>query len=767
MVVLAALAATLSAPDLTPIENVRKAAGDPVEIVGADGAAKLPVVVENRPEFVWAANFLADTVAEMTGARPKVLRAGNGAADGHAGPALFVGDVVAARKAGLAAPTDSSEAFRVATKDGSVYFLGRGDYAVFDWCERVLDVRFYWPEKPSDMYGEKATDRTFGKCVVKRALPFAVPSVDYDDRPVYGLRHNWPYNNTAWNRVAKGNARFRGMVNVHAPAKWHKEPDAKDHIEIFARNPAGERATSPLLCYGNPATLEYYRQRIDEHIAGQRDSGGIVSKDKVVTVSQWDCDVYCTCDFCKKLMKPELGSSGSGSPVIWGYFTKELSKWMKAKHPDYLISILPYKNTCDVTDGVDFSAEGNVVAVLCTMPGLALLKDGQCKEREESLIRRWAKATGNKVVNWHYSCWPAEFTAAPYVFGETIAAHYRDMRDAESGTFINGPYPANRLSLSAYVWMRCLWNPAIDVQAVYDGFARRMFGKAAVPMRRLVAMQEAGWNRQWAVNRPSMKNVYEVSWPQEDVKEMRRLFAEAKKLSDGDEKTLARIGWYESGFAAFFQEADDVARGDAFAPFMMKKAIAQPVIDGRLDDICWSIAEGRAFVAAMGGGSPATGAATEAKAVWTESGVTFGVRCDDPDAAKIDVSKPTGIPVSSDNVELFIDCSGENGGAFRQLIIDCYGRKATKPDPSKWNTSEVEIATFAGDGFWSVEVYVPYSCLKSFANAKFPTTAANGVVWTGNFSRWRKGGRELTRLNTRGNKWNRDPAAFSRFVFVE
>ena len=125
----------------------------------------------------------------------------------------------------------------------------------------------------------------------------------------------------------------------------------------------------------------------------------------------------------------------------------------------------------------------------------------------------------------------------------------------------------------------------------------------------------------------------------------------------------------ESGFAAFFQEADDVARGDAFAPFMMKKAIAQPVIDGRLDDICWSIAEGRAFVAAMGGGSPATGAATEAKAVWTESGVTFGVRCDDPDAAKIDVSKPTGIPVSSDNMELFIDCSGENGGAFRQLII--------------------------------------------------------------------------------------------------
>ena len=155
------------------------------------------------------------------------------------------------------------------------------------------------------------------------------------------------------------------------------------------------------------------------------------------------------------------------------------------------------------------------------------------------------------------------------------------------------------------------------------------------------------------------------------------------------------------------------------------------------------------------------------KAVWTDKGVTFGVRCDEPGIAAMDLGKPTGIPVVSDNVEIFLDCSGSNNGEFRQLIVDCYGRRATVPDEAKWNTADVKIATFAGAGFWSVEVYVPYSCLKGFPEAAFPTTAANGVVWTGNFARWRVGGKELSRLNTRYNKWNRDPAAFSKFVFVE
>ena len=72
-------------------------------------------------------------------------------------------------------------------------------------------------------------------------------------------------------------------------------------------------------------------------------------------------------------------------------------------------------------------------------PASALVKkQPEVKAHEEELIRRWARATGRKVINWHYSCWPAEFTAAPFVFGETISAHYRDCRDVIAGTFING-----------------------------------------------------------------------------------------------------------------------------------------------------------------------------------------------------------------------------------------------------------------------------------------------------------------------------------------
>ena len=76
----------LDAPDLTPLVNVRDAGGASVEIVGADGAAKLPIVVEDRAELVWAANFLADTIAETAGTRPKVIRERKGKGQGQESP---------------------------------------------------------------------------------------------------------------------------------------------------------------------------------------------------------------------------------------------------------------------------------------------------------------------------------------------------------------------------------------------------------------------------------------------------------------------------------------------------------------------------------------------------------------------------------------------------------------------------------------------------------------------------------------------------------
>ena len=123
---------------------------------------------------------------------------------------------------------------------------------------------------------------------------------------------------------------------------------------------------------------------------------------------------------------------------------------------------------------------------------------------------------------WHYTCWPAEDTPAAYLFGETAQRHFADVRDCVDGVFICGGGEVPRLSLMYYVMMRAMWNPEVDVQAIFDSFAERMFGPAAKPMRRLIALQERGWARRWPNDRLLDGNIYGYSYPPWVVREMKQ-----------------------------------------------------------------------------------------------------------------------------------------------------------------------------------------------------------------------------------------------------
>ena len=728
----------LLAPDLSAPHDLRELPSASVVVSSPDKT--LTIVTADAKNDRWAAHFLADAIEETCGRRPDILVECKGQTCSRK-EGLFIGDVSPNRGWTCALTNESAEAFRVVADGGCVRFLGRADYAVFDWCERALGLRYYCVD---------------GKCAERRES-VVVPAVDYSDRPVFECRKLGNLRQP-WVRAGKSGGVHRGGVNVHAPSRWYADEKLKaTHSDIF------ETGDTPMLCYGNPKTLDYYKLRIDRHIAGLEDSGGIVDTNRhVVTVCQWDAPIRCACEHCRPLYDSRLGRRGEASPIIWGRFLKNLAAWLARAHPDYSISFLPYLNTCEVPQNLKGKRrlkggrrvnglrsqrrarrlEGETEAEVCTMPGLALLKDEACRDREERILRDWQKVTGRKVLNWHYGCWPRERTSAPYLFGKTIRRHCAAMAETSCGAFVCGGDEDPSLTLSMYVWLRCLWNPDVDVEAIYDGFARRMFGPAERPMRAFIALQEDCWNRPWPDESCTARNVFEISYPPEDAARLVVLLREAYSLASkaGAEREKRRIVRYAAGMEPFLSESAALARRKG------RKSVrpGEPVD----------------MVAARSVPRPTPWARTTVVTAVEDDWLCMRVRCEDPAAKRMDFARMTEDFVwGNDSVFFVFDVDGE----LRSEAVFLTGKRRG----ALGSTLESKVSHDANG--WTVEARLHLT----------EEQKRSGRI-LGNVCRWRVGDQRLpkaervpgsryeqSRLDTCFTYPDDDPSAFVEFRLAE
>ena len=744
----AAALADIFAKDLTPLGDVERRDGEIVWV--ENGKAAFPIVADMRNEFVMrAATFLQASVEEMTGVKVKIVRKAAG------GPAVRIA---------TPDPLDSSLVVDVGTN--GVDLACNGPFAAYDFAERLLGVRQYFDDKEG------------GRSVVKTDR-IALPFVRWTDAPVYAFREMHP-NRLPWTYHLRRSLDRYGH-SVHTP-RWITEKDGGDYIktrpEIFELSANGRRGVSNMLCYGNPKTLETYVERIEQDIAGVRPSGRFVSKErKIITVSQDDASLACKCEYCQRLIDPSLGPGGLYAPVLWRHFVPKLSDIVAKRWPDWTISILPYHNTCKCLPDVRFT-NGNVVAWLVTHPGLALLKDRRVKDEEEAKMREWQRCTGRKIINWHYLIYPASYTPAPYLFGDAIVSHYRDMTNVVAGTYVD-QYSIKRKGheLDLYVWFRALWNPWFEPSAVYDGFCERMFGPAAAEMREIVRLTADGWKREWEVPIVSLKAVFGVSYPVEETRRMKALAEKAKAKLAGDALATKRFEFFMYHYWQFFADSEEYASGGAFTPLEVMKTAEPPKVDGVLDDAVWKAAKGSDFVEGINQERvlKAPRDATEMRAVWTPGyGVTFGFRCSEAHMDKVVRSKPPC--VGNDQVEFFIDPSGTGNGGYLQIAVDVNGdamfyksRRGAMP----WKGEGVIAAAKSYGDRWEMEVYVPFESVRGFPGARIPNQGAVNLTWIGNATRMQYGEVPdkqrgyFSRLFTKFNWWNNHTAAFGTFQFKE
>ena len=765
--------------DLNPVTFKPAPTHAPVVLV-EKGQAKAKICLSEQAKsdraLTQAVGELVDAIEKSTGAKLAVV------VGKVEPPAIVIGACAEAAAAGLVGAQMPIEGFAIKTAPNLVFIVGHDEgnlggtpdttspgtaWGVYEFLERFVGVRWYWP-----------TDRG-GRSLVK-ADTLTVAPIHLEDAPAFRKREIWPGCGNPGNGTGqmlgplhtalRSHNSWPILLRVHQP-NWSKVKDyAEQRPTVFQQRTDGTRDVQ-MICYSNPRTLDTYLENIAAYYAGDK-KAAIGISGNAITVSPNDMAVACYCADCRKLWDDAGGNYGTASKVI-ADFTQRLAAKVKERWPDKTVIVLPYMNYTEAPAGYQFA--GNVEVQLCGMPGLAQYKEPSIRDAEQANLDRWLAISGRPVQNWHYSCWPEDKTKAPYQYAHVVRDYYRANRQKLVGTFINGVgdhWPRQHVTL--YAWLKVLWNPDFNVDAAIDEYCRRMYGPATASVRELVQLELDGWEKsRWPGGRLSPKALYEVSYPKATVARMETLLKEARAKVADQPELLARVDYFATPFPAFFEEYRMIVEGVGARVLLVQKVAENPVVDGKLDDAAWAKATPVKLAKGTGKGEVEPLFATEAKAVFTLDGITLGVRCAEPapdQLVRAIKSRDDSLAWWDDNLELFIDVTGKKEGDYYQFIVNPNGAIADFHEhDATWNVAGEKVGVALGDGFWSLEVYLPYA---AFAGLVRPGT---GVEWYGQLTRHRLGDyktnkerpREYTRLNHKFGGPSNNLADFTAFRFVE
>lgn len=609
----------LKVADLTPV-----AAHPPQD------HAPVPIVIDGRPQAVvhvatdqssdklrMLVEELVECIRQRTGAKLQIVDTLPSADS----PAIVIG-ACAETAALIDAATIPLEGFRVLTAPNRVYLVGSTKplpypqegiadkhypyandgtaWAVADFLERFVGVRWYWPAE--------AEGRS-----IPQAASLAIPPTHYADEPVFRLRTHAPdlsYRlpwKSRWSDGGSVPAEFQddaelkkqrrppdangpalpvpaGMkalpmepllaclragtsypysLRVHEPQSYWRRGDKwlADHQELFALKADGTRNTK-VFCYSSPATLAF----LLDGCQTVWDEGGQASwvTASCVTVSPADVAVACHCPACQKLANPGAWQ-GTGSRIM-GDFLRRFAAEVHRRWPDKKVIYLPYWNYAQLPAGCTFPPNLEVMLASNFPQGTAELRDEAARVSADAMLRDWSGAVGGKITTWEYSLSITGWVHAPVQFPHVVQDYYRRNRDVLVGSFLNGGNVTewSRCAPTLYCWMKMLWNPEIDVDAVLDEMCRRMFGPAAAPAHELLRLmidryEQAPWpERMGAAGRVSTP-IYLATWPPEVVDRMQALRRQAEALVPEHSVERKRLKYWLWAFDAFLAEAEERA----------------------------------------------------------------------------------------------------------------------------------------------------------------------------------------------------------------
>jgi hypothetical protein len=592
-------AEALPVSDLTPVKVHEIPKHQPVEIVKRGRPRAKVFVAETRgtQNLNLLVSKLVETIKLSTGAELQVADAMPPAGQ----PTIVIGDCADSRRAGINPELIPIEGFEVKTAPNRVYLVGSTKvlppgsdrwaqwsndgtaWAVADFLERFVGVRWYWPVEAG------------GQSIVKTRSLKTSPT-HYSDQPVFRLRGYYPPD--GWKLPAKARDSDKaplpfatgaipdGVTRVdmgtylpllRAGCSWPykikvHEPQNLQHLgttfhaenkEMFALKKDGTRDLK-MFCYSSPKALQYLLDGC-ERVWGKGGNASWVTS-TCVTVSPGDYAVMCRCPECQATFARAGGHWVDGGSLVMATFVQRMCEAVKSRWPDKKVIYLPYWNYDTCRREVQYPDNLVVMSAMTTYP---MPLKAQRENFEESIqrLRDFRAQACVPVTTWDYS---VAWTYGPYQYPHVVRDYYQAVKGLSAGTYINGLYLGEwtNTAPTMYVWMKALWNPDLDVDAVLDEMCRRLYGKAGGTARELMKLECDVWEKgEWTKNRikqpggwPVPRRLFPVVFTPDVVGRMESLRNKALAELADDPVARQRFLYWTWTFDAFLKEAEAIHR---------------------------------------------------------------------------------------------------------------------------------------------------------------------------------------------------------------
>ena len=497
LVVLLAIASPTSADQIQLTEN-----GQTRYAIFHDEAAPSSVVM--------AAAELRDYIFKVSGAKPPVVQRPRQ-------PMICLGENAASRQAGLSAQDVPLEGFRILTNGPNLYILGpdtedgqltpnggtstgtrNGTYA---FIEKFLGVRWLAPGEHGDY--------------IPKAASVAIPETDIADAPFF-LNRRLPYTQERRRDVKRWWARQRlgWSMSVTHSHNWRASIPAShfdEHPDWFPER-GGVRVPPTgryKLCTTNPGLVRAYADAAIAHFDRHPQAA-------CYSLSPSDSAGYCECEKCSALYETDPNGALSVTPAILTFYN-DVAKLVAQKYPDKILAgyvysayVFPPKKPIPLAPNVLLSWAPSFDY------GYTLFRP-ELQRQWEDLLGQWTRTTENifyydlpvHILTESGALNPPGLKILKFIYPRLEAANFK-------GVYVYGVPAWGRAAGLNYLLAKLAWDPGADVEALFDEFCEKAYGKAGPDINRMFRLLDAEVERhyieypnaRYVLTNDMMKDIY-------------------------------------------------------------------------------------------------------------------------------------------------------------------------------------------------------------------------------------------------------------------